>query len=66
MFRISGIIRMFRISGIIRMFRISGISRMFRISIHSYHSLILSFLKNKIILFIPLFLSFLIGFALCE
>ena len=41
------------------MFRISGISRMFRISIHSYHSLILSFLKkNKS--FHYLILSFLI------
>ena len=51
---------MFRISGISRMFRILRISRMFRIFINSYHSLILSFLKKKIILFIPLFLSFLI------
>lgn len=34
------------------MFRILRISGVFRISIHSYHSLILSFLKKKIILFI--------------
>lgn len=34
------------------MFGISGLSRMFRIFINSYHSLILSFLKKKIILFI--------------